>query len=161
VHVTVTGPSQVSSADARNVTAAPSGLVQCALIVAGNWSTGAAVSLLTVTVKDAVAKLPEPSRTWQRTVVTPIGKTEPEAGAQIGIRFESQLSVAVTENRTTCPEGGEHGISIADGTLKMGGCVSRTVTVKEHSAELRRLSKATHLTVVTPSGKVLPDGGVD
>jgi hypothetical protein len=41
-----------------------------------------------------------------------------------------------------------------------GASVSLTVTVNEHCAELRRPSTAVHVTVVTPDGKTLPEGGV-
>ena len=44
--------------------------------------------------------------------------------------------------------------------LVSGGVVSLTVTLKLPSASLPALSVAEQLTVVSPSGKVLPEAGV-
>jgi hypothetical protein len=46
------------------------------------------------------------------------------------------------------------------GQLMVGGCVSRaTVTLNVQVVRLVQLSVAVQVTVVVPSGKVLPDGG--
>jgi hypothetical protein len=42
----------------------------------------------------------------------------------------------------------------------VGACVSTMVTVKEHIAVLPLPSVAVQLTVVTPTGNVAPDGGL-
>ena len=48
---------------------------------------------------------------------------------------------------------------MSPGTLTVGGVVSLTVTVNEPAAELPESSVAVQVTVVVPSGKVLPEGG--
>jgi hypothetical protein len=62
---------------------------------AGQLIWGACVSL-TVTVKLQLASLLAASLTVQVTVVTPLGKNEPDEGAQVGVPTPVQLSVAVT-----------------------------------------------------------------
>ena len=47
-----------------------------------------------------------------------------------------------------------------DGQVMRGGMVSRTVTVKLQELLLPRPSVAVQFTVVVPSGKRLPDGGL-
>src|SRR5206468_12549906 len=49
---------------------------------------------------------------------------------------------------------------MSSGTVTTGAVVSTTVTVKVADPVLSLLSVAEQVTVVTPSGKVLPDGGV-
>jgi hypothetical protein len=61
---------------------------------AGQVIVGAFVSL-TVTVKLQLASLLAASLTVQVTVVTPLGKTEPDEGAQVGVPTPEQLSLAV------------------------------------------------------------------
>jgi hypothetical protein len=46
------------------------------------------------------------------------------------------------------------------GQVIEGGCMSLTVTVKLHIAELFAASETVQTTVVVPFGKVLPEGGV-
>ena len=46
----------------------------------------------TVTLKLQTTLFPEGSVAWQLTVVTPRLKVEPEAGVQVTVKFESQLS---------------------------------------------------------------------
>lgn len=77
------------------VTTAPVGPVASAVRSAGTVNDGRVVSW-TVTVKDALAVLPEESAAVQATVVVPRRKTEPEAGEQTGVRGPSRPSSAVT-----------------------------------------------------------------
>jgi hypothetical protein len=63
------------------------------LILAGHLIVGISVSL-TVTVNEQVLLLPLASLTEQVTVVTPFGKVEPDAGAQVTAPTLGQLSVA-------------------------------------------------------------------
>ena len=46
------------------------------------------------------------------------------------------------------------------GQVKTGGSVSTMVTVNEHSANPPQESVTVHVTVVVPTGKKDPDGGV-
>src|SRR2546422_278518 len=79
---TGTEPSTRSSAVAEYVTIAPAGLVASAVISAGRVKAGGVVSR-TVTVEDAEPVLPNPSVAVHVTVVTPMGKVEPEGGEQV------------------------------------------------------------------------------
>ena len=45
------------------------------------------------------------------------------------------------------------------GQAIVGGCVSLTVTVNEHEAVFIAASVAVQVTVVVPTGKVVPDAG--
>ena len=78
------------------MTVAPAALVHSAVMAAGHVITGGAV-VCTVTVKEQVDVFAGDA--WSIaahvTVVTPTGKTEPEAGAQPTEGLESQRSVAV------------------------------------------------------------------
>ncbi len=115
---------------------------------------------LTTTVKAALAALPEASLATQSTVVAPSGNKLPEGGLQTTMMLVSQLSVAVTVKFITSPSGGAHWVTMVPGVLMTGAEVSATVTVKEHSAELRKLSNAEQWTVVTPRGNRLPEAGM-
>lgn len=80
VHTTAPTPGQLSDADAENVTfAAHAPLAALAVMLPGHVTTGACVSL-TVTVKLHCPVFAAASVTVHVTVVTPFGKTEPDAG---------------------------------------------------------------------------------
>jgi hypothetical protein len=114
---------------------------------------------LTVTVKELLPLLPEPSVAVQTSVVVPTGKLLPDGGEQDGVRFPLTVSVALALNVTTAPPGPVASTLIAAGTVTTGGVVSCTVIVKELLPVLPASSVAVHVTVVVPSGKVLPDAG--
>ena len=61
-------------------------------ISAGQWSVQTV--LVTVTVNEQVAVLPEPSSVVQVTVVVPRAKTEPDGGLHVEVT-PGQLSLAV------------------------------------------------------------------
>ena len=64
--------------------------------------------------------------------------------------------VAATENTVLLPAQ----IVLFPGCVVITGiCPSNTVTVKVHLEELPHPSVAVEVTVVTPSGKLLPDAG--
>jgi hypothetical protein len=79
--VTETEPSTSSSAEAVNVTTAPSRPEASTVMSSGTVTTGAVLSW-TVTVKVPDAVLPALSVAEQDTVVVAIGNVEPEGGVQ-------------------------------------------------------------------------------
>ena len=94
VQTGVRGPSTMSMAVAENVTTAPLCSVFPMVMFAGTLTIGGVVSR-TVTVKLAVAELPAASAAVHVTVVVPIGKVVPDAGAQVTGTAPSTLPVAV------------------------------------------------------------------
>src|SRR3954447_3022046 len=116
--------STASTALAVYVTTAPAGLVASTVIRDGGVRAGAVVSR-TVTVKLAVAVLPEASRAVQLTSVEPSGKVLPDAGTQLTEGFGSWSSVAVVVNETTAPLGPVASATTAGGTDSVGRLVSR------------------------------------
>lgn len=51
-------------------------------------------------------------------------------------------------------------VTIGDGHVMLGACISLTVTVNEQFAVLPTMSLTVQPTVVTPFGNVEPDGGL-
>jgi hypothetical protein len=78
----------------------------------------------TVTVKLAVAPLPESSEALHFTVVAPKGKRLPDEGSQLGVTLPSTASLAETENETLVPEVLDAWTLIGFGTEIEGGFVS-------------------------------------
>ena len=140
------------------MTVAPPGPVASAVIGDGRFNVGGVVSA-TVTVKLALALLPEPSVAVQMTVVVPTGNELPEGGTHVGVRLPLAVSVALAVNVTWAPPGPVAGTLIGPGTLRTGGVVSWTVTGNELLPVFPWLSVAVHVTVVVPSWNVLPDAG--
>lgn len=95
----------------------------------------------------------------QVTVVVPSAKVLPEEGEQLGVMLPSTRSVAEAENATAAPEGPVASTVVAPGTVMVGLVVSCTVTPKDALALLPEESVAVQVTVVAPSGKVLPEDG--
>ena len=93
VQTTSTGPSIASRAEAVKVAVAPAPLVAATVKSAGGVSMGAVVSP-TVTAKLPEAMLPAASVAEHDTVVLPIGKVEPDAGAQTAVTGPSIASRA-------------------------------------------------------------------
>ena len=118
------------------------------------------VASTTLTVKLAVAVLPALSVAVQVTVVVPMGKVLPEAGAQAEVSAPLIKSVAEAVNVTAAPFGPVASAVILPGTVMVGGVVSRTMTVKLPLAVFPALSFAVQPTIVMPRGKVLPEAGV-
>jgi len=93
------------------------------------------------------------------TWVTPGMKHEPGGGAQATVAPQGSVTAGVV--KVAMPQLAPVGIMTATGlwVAITGGCISFTVTVKEHVALLLEESVAVQVTVVTPCGKVLPEGG--
>ena len=132
------------------------------MIGAGHVATGACVSL-TVTVNEQLLVLPEGSVAVQVTVVVPIANIEPESGAHTTV-VPGQLSDVVgSANFTVAPHTfASFGTVTFAGHVITGAVVSVTVIVNVHvvSGEFGEASVAVHVTVVTPTGNVDPDAGV-
>ena len=94
VQLTVRLAVTVSLAVALKVATAPSALVASAVMPAGAVTTGLVVSR-TVTVKLVDALFPLVSLAEQVTVVAPMAKVPPVAGAQVTVRLPSTRSFAV------------------------------------------------------------------
>jgi len=125
---------------------------------AGQVICGSCVSL-TVTVKLHVLLLPLLSRAVLVTVVVPRGKAKPLAGLLVML-VTAQLSVAVTIKVTLLV----HTPSVAFTTRLLeqvitGDWVSFTLTVKLQVLLLPCVSVAVLVTVVVPTGKLLPLAG--
>src|SRR5262245_7560749 len=105
--------------------------------------------------------LPLASCAWQSTVVVPMPKPLPEGGEHATGTAPLTRSTAVGAAYATglppAPMASKVG---SEGTFaKAGGVVSPTVTVKLVLDWLLAASFAVQLTVVVPSGNVLPVGG--
>jgi hypothetical protein len=159
LHVTGRGPSTASDAEAENVTAAPAALEAGVLMFAGTVTVGGCASV-TVTRNVAVPVLPAVSVAEQVTVVAPTGNVDPDAGLHVNGRAPSIASDADAENVTTAPAALVDDAVMSPGTVTVGPCLSATVTLNVRVAELPAASDAVHVTVVTPSGNVDPDAGV-
>src|SRR5947208_2319410 len=114
----------------------------------------------TVTVKLQLLLLPLLSPAVLVTVVVPTGKAKPLAGTLVTL-VSAQLSVAVTVKVTVLvqPPGAAFTARFA-GQVICGSWVSLTVTVKLHVRALPLRSRAMLVTVVTPTGKAKPLGGL-
>ena len=138
------------------VTTPPVEVVAVTVILTGHAITGGCVAGVSVTVKLHVSD-PAEFVAVQVTVVVPIGKVEPEAGVQVTVA----PLVAVGVGYVTTPPVEVVAVTIMlIGQVIIGGCCCGvTVTVKLHDAEPAEFI-AVQVTVVVPSGKVEPDGGV-
>jgi hypothetical protein len=128
----------------------------------GTWITGGVVSATTVTLKLALPVLPCESVAVQVTCVVPTGNVLPDAGLHVGVSAPSLSSVALAANVTVVPELDPVWTVKSAGTVTTGGTVSSrlTVTVKEAEPVFPCESVAVHVTVVVPTGKVLPEAGL-
>jgi hypothetical protein len=151
-----TTPSTASTAEVVKVTTAPLGLVASAVMGDGTVSTGGGA---TDTVKTPVAVLPAASEAVTWTSVLPGGNIEPEGGEALVATAPSTASKADVVKVTTAPMGLVAFTRMVDGSWSAGGVVSRTVIVKLPVPALPAASVATAVTVVVPSGKVLPEAG--
>src|SRR3989441_3860397 len=152
------GPSRMSVANAVKVWGAPAALVASTVALAGTVTTGAVVSV-TVTVNDAVLRLPCASVAAQVTVVGPNGKVDPLAGAHIGASGPSRISVADAVKVWGAPAALVASTVALAGTVTTGTVVSVTVTVNDAVLRLPCASVAAQVTVVGPNGKVDPLAG--
>ena len=113
-----------------------------------------------VTVKEQLAELPPASVAVQVTVVVPVLNLVPEAGEHLTVT-PGQGSLATGRGNSTTVEHCVPSVflTMLPGQVILGGCPSETVIVKVQLVELGPLI-AVHVTVVTPTGKRVPDGGV-
>src|SRR5437867_2548875 len=81
----------------------------------------------TVTLKNFVVELLARSTAVQVTVVVPIGKVLPDAGAQL-CATPGQLSAEVTTKLTAAPFSSANSATIGEGTISVGASASLTVT---------------------------------
>src|SRR5262245_57137804 len=121
---------------------------------AGTVRTGGVVST-TVTLKVFVVVLPAASVAVTVTVVVPSGNVVPGCFEYVIVTAET-ASVACAANVTTAPDALVASFVMSAGTVRSGGVVSRTVTVKVPLLELPAASVAVTVTVVVPSGNVVP-----
>lgn len=90
-----------------------------------------------------------------RTVVVPMGNTDPEARSQVTVPL-----VAVGSAKFTAAPFVPVAIAVwVAGTVRTGDPGSLTVTVKEPFVVWPSVSVAEHPTVVTPVGKSVPEAG--
>jgi hypothetical protein len=155
---TVVTPGQLSAAVTVKVTFAAEhwpGSVERTMfagqVIASGWAS------LTMTVKEHRFVLPVESVAMQFTVVTPFGNVEPDGGVQTVVT-PGQLSAVFTVKVTFDAEHwpGSVARTRLAGQAMAGACVSLTVTVNKQSPPLVVLQ----LTIVLPTGKNKPDGGV-
>ena len=127
---------------------------------AGQVIIGGCVST-TVIVNEHMLVFPAASVATAVTVVVPFGNAEPDGGVATTLT-PGQLSVAVTTKLTTAEHRpGAAGTVMFAGHVIAGGWPSFTVTVNEQLEVFPDVSVATLVTVVTPFGNELPDGGFD
>jgi hypothetical protein len=155
------GPSESSIASGvGNVTTEPAALFastrrsgETPLSAGGLRST-----YTTVTLKLPVATLPWASLAEHVTVVMPIANVDPEDGLQLAATAPSTLSKARAENVTGVPPSSDVSTVWFGGRERAGLVVSTTETVKRAGGEtLPEESVAVQLTVVVPTGNVLPE----
>jgi hypothetical protein len=158
VQVAAIGPSSASVPKAVKVKGAPAVLVASTVALGGTVMTGPVVSV-TVTVNDAVLRLPCASVAAQETVVGPNGKVDPLAGAHIGASGPSRISVANAVKVWGAPAALVASTVALAGTVTTGPVVSVTVTVNHAVLRLPCASVAAQVTVVGPNGKVDPLAG--
>jgi hypothetical protein len=113
-----------------------------------------------MTVKVAAPLLPRVSLAVQLIVVGPSGSVAPLAGAHVTGTTPSTLSVADAVKLNTAPVALVASSVALAGTVTTGPVVSATVTVKAAAPLLPRASVAVQLTVVGPSGNVVPLAGM-
>src|SRR5262245_28249245 len=114
-----------------------------------------------VTVKVQLLELPLPSVAVMVTTVTPTGNVLP-LGGEATILLRPQLTAALTLKVTLLrlQRSGSAVNTRLAGQSITGFWVLVTVTLKVQVLELPLASVATFVTVVVPTGKVLPLGGV-
>ena len=145
------------------MTVAPDELEAVAFMLDGTLERVGAVVSRTVTSKVwALDSLFDASVALQLTVVVPSAKVVPEAGVQFMAGFGSTASCALIwlAKLTVAPlalvASTDMGLL---GTVSCGAVVSLTVTVKLPLSERPPESVTEQLTVVVPTGKVLPEAG--
>ena len=125
---------------------------------AGTATAGDSLSS-TRTVKVLLAVLFAASLAEHVTVVVPSGNVLPDAGEQL-LSVTPTLSLVSSANATTAVAfPASVGRVMSAGTVTVGASASFTRTVKVLLVVLFAASFAKHVTVVGPSGNVLPEAG--
>jgi hypothetical protein len=107
------------------------------------------------------ALFPLASVAVQVTCVVPSGKMLPEAGLQTTVGDASQLSLTDSVgNVTDAPLGLVQSTVTSSGQVIDGAVTSCTVTLNVHWALFPLASVAVQVTCVVPSGKILPEAGL-
>ena len=116
--------------------------------------------LNTVTVKLQLEALFDASVAVQVTEVTPMGKQLPEGGLQTTVT--AQLSETVGAKVTFAQVSLTLFVTAVmfAGQVKLGACVSVTVMVNEQESEVPSSLVPVTVTVVVPTGKNDPEGGL-
>ena len=115
--------------------------------------------LVTVTVNEQAAVLPDASVAVAVTVVVPIGNTEPD-GRLVTTVTPGQLSVAVTAKFTIAVHEADAGTLMFCGQLITGGVLSATVNVVVHWPLLFEASVAVTVIVCVPTPTIVPAAGL-
>jgi hypothetical protein len=160
----VTDPSTVSLAHTVKVATPCDGWPFFAfdpliVMVPGVRMTGFVASA-TLTVKLPAVTCPRESWDEQFTIVAPIGKTDPEANAELNETgsFPSTRSCAVGGAKvTTAPLAPSASNVGTVGSVRTGPAESLTVIVNDFVPVLPCASVFEQITVVTPNGNVLPE----
>jgi hypothetical protein len=141
---------------ALKATGPPFAFFELVTMFAGSFNTGPA-GLLTVTLKVPGTPLPNAFSAVHVTVVSPIGKTEPDAGIQLIVA----PPVAVGAGNMTAAPAEDVAVAVwFAGTEITGEPGFVTVTVNEPGVGGLTPSLAEHDTVVVPITKADPEGGV-
>ena len=128
------------------------------MMFAGQVIAGASLSLM-ATVKLQLFVLPAASAATQVTVLVPLAKVDPLAGVHVTVA-PGQLSLIVVVNVTLLLEHWPRSV-LATMLVEQvidGFCTSFTVTVNVQLA-VPQVFEAVAVTVVVPTGKVLPEFG--
>src|SRR5438876_829966 len=127
-------------------------------MLAGRLSAGGVVSRM-VTLNESRPWFPCASVAEHCTRAVPSAKVDPEAGVQVTATLPSTVSVALAVNVTTLPLGPVASAVMSSGAVTAGPIVSTTRMRKLPVIE-PSLLVAVQETVLVPSGKTDPDGGV-
>jgi hypothetical protein len=127
-------------------------------LVAGKELVRTKWSRMTVILKEHVAELPQPSEPVQVTTVVPTGKVLPLGGLQT-TPMGGQPPLADGSQVTTAPAALVAKTVMLAGQVTTIGGHGLTVTVKLQVWLWPQWSLAVQVTVVVPTGKVLPLGG--
>jgi hypothetical protein len=115
---------------------------------------------VTVTVKLQEFILPDASLTVQATVVAPTGKHVPDGGLHVGEPTPGQLSLTVGLLKLTTAHVLFVDAIWSAGQVRLGACMSLTVTVNMQLDMLPDASLTEQVTVVTPLENVEPEAGM-
>jgi len=117
------------------------------------------LDLMTVTVKLQLVVVPQASLAVAMTVVVPMGNVLPLGGMAVKFKGVLHPPVAETVKNTATPlELVVVTVILVEQSMAMGG--RTTVTLKEQLVKCPQVSLAVAVTMVVPTGKALPLGGL-